>query len=71
MAERLSSYQDDKHFKNMVDLLGQLITVDPVCRISCVEALDHPWIKAQEEHFLAKEVKQPQIQAPNLMNRVK
>ena len=45
----------------MVDLLSQLITVDPVCRISCAEALDHPWIQAQEEKISAKEVKQPQI----------
>ena len=55
----------------MVDLLSQLITVDPVCRISCAEALDHHWIQVQEEQILAKEVKQPQISAPNLMNRVK
>ena len=45
----------------MVDLLGQLITVDPVCRISCVEALNHPWIQVQEEQILAKEVKQLEI----------
>ena len=55
----------------MVDLLSQLITVDPVCRISCAEALDHPWIQAQEEKILPKEVKQPQILVPNLMSRVK
>ena len=61
MAERLAAYQDDKHFKKMVDLLSQLITVDPVSRISCAEALDHPWIQVQEEHMLATEVKQPQI----------
>lgn len=61
MAERLAVYQDDKHFKQMVDLLSQLITVDPVCRISCVEALDHPWTKVQDEQILVKEVEQPQI----------
>ena len=53
MAERLAVYQDDKHFEKMVDLLSQLITLDPVCRISCVEALDHSWLEVQEEQTLA------------------
>ena len=31
----------------MVDFISSLIMVDPVCRLSSDEALEHPWLRAE------------------------
>ena len=43
----LSAYKDSKTFPDMVDFISGLIMVDPICRLSSEQALEHPWLKAE------------------------
>ena len=45
--EKLLEYKhhcDDETFKQLLDFLARLLTVDPETRISATEALKHPYL---------------------------
>ena len=71
IAERLTDFERDIHFKEMVDLLSQLITVDPVSRLSCEEALEHPWIQTSNQEKSIEKISESQVKSLSLINRAK
>lgn len=46
---KLASYSESETFPDMVDFIRNLIMVDPICRLSSEEALDHPWLKSENK----------------------
>ena len=49
-TERLNSYKGESEFMDMIDLLKKLLTIDPDSRISCTEAIEHPWIRVNKQN---------------------